>query len=79
MSRGRTSPILLFVIAIVLLPVVYSVFSTGVSLAYLTLPVLAFCSIGWFVWRVFLRIYLRATRISHARERRLLLEASQRE
>jgi len=66
----------MIVVAILLLPVVYSVFSTGVSLAYLTLPVLAFTSIGWFVWRVFLRVYLRATRIAHVRERRLLREAS---
>jgi len=60
------------------MPVVYSVFSTGVSLAYLSLPLLAFASLTWFVWRVFLRVYIRAARINHIRERRLLHEASMR-
>ena len=67
---------LIFIVAILLLPVVYSVFSTGVSLAYLALPVMAFVALTWFVWRVFLRVYVRAARINHIRERRLLHEAS---
>ncbi len=57
---------------------VYSVFSTGVSLIYIALPIFAFTTLGWFVWRVFGRVYLRATRIAHIRERRLLKEASMR-
>ena len=76
MANGRGRPLLIFVVALLLLPVVYSVFSTGVSLAYLSLPILAFVSLSWFVWRVFLRVYIRAARINHIRERRLLHEAS---
>lgn len=76
MANGRGRPLLIFIVAILLLPVVYSVFSTGVSLAYLALPVMAFVALTWFVWRVFLRVYVRAARINHIRERRLLHEAS---
>ena len=78
MANARGRQLLIFVVAILLLPVVYSVFSTGVSLAYLALPVLAFVSLTWFIWRVFLRVYVRAARINHIRERRLLHEASMR-
>jgi hypothetical protein len=78
MSNGRGRPLLLIVLVVVLLPVIYSVFATGVGIAYLSLPILACAAISWFIWRVFLRVYLRATRIAHIRERRLLMEASMR-
>jgi hypothetical protein len=78
MTHGKGRSILIIVVAIFLLPVIYSVFSTGVSLAYLSLPILAFVGLTWFVWRVFLRVYIRAARINHIRERRLLNEASMR-
>jgi hypothetical protein len=78
MARNNLSTLMIAVVALLLLPVFYSVFSTGVSLAYLALPVLAVVSIGWFVWRIFFRVFLRATRISHIRERRLLREAAMR-
>jgi hypothetical protein len=76
MLRTQGRKLLIIALAIALLPVAYSVFSTGVGLAYLTLPVLAIVGIAWFVWRVFLRVYVRAVRIAHIRERRELLEAS---
>jgi hypothetical protein len=76
MPRAQGRKLMIIVLAIALLPVAYSVFSTGVSLAYLTLPVLAFVAITWFVWRVFLRVYVRAVHIAHIRERRELMEAS---
>jgi hypothetical protein len=78
MTHGKGRTILIIIVAIFLLPVIYSVFSTGVSLAYLSLPILAFVGLTWFVWRVFLRVYIRAARINHIRERRLLNEASMR-
>ena len=78
MMRGRSRLLLMVVVALLLLPVFYSVFATGVSIAYASLPLLAFATLAWFVWRVFLRVRLRATRIAHIRERRLLLEASMR-
>jgi hypothetical protein len=74
--RVKGRPVLIFVIAVLMLPVIYSVFSTGVSLAYLSLPLLAVGALTWFVWRVFLRVYVRAARINHIRERRMLREAS---
>jgi hypothetical protein len=77
-NHAKNGSIRLLVVILLLLPVIYSVFSTGVSLAYLALPVMAFTAIAWFVWRVFLRVYIRAVRISHIRERRMLLEASMR-
>jgi hypothetical protein len=76
MPRVQGRPVTIFVVAVLLLPVLYSVFSTGVSLAYLSLPLLAIGALLWFVWRVFLRVYIRAARINHIRERRLLREAS---
>ncbi len=78
MPRPKSSPVLLFLLIVVLSPVLYSVFSTGVSLAYVSLPILAMVAIAWFVWRVFGRVWWRANNIAHARERRLLREASMR-
>jgi hypothetical protein len=74
--RVKGRPVLIFIVAVLMLPIIYSVFSTGVSLAYLSLPLLAIGALTWFVWRVFLRVYVRAARINHIRERRLLHEAS---
>ena len=76
MPRVKGRSVFIAVVALLLLPVIYSVFSTGVSLAYLSLPLLAIGALTWFVWRVFLRVYVRAARINHIRERRLLNEAS---
>jgi hypothetical protein len=76
MPRVKGRPVLIVVVALLLLPIIYSVFSTGVSLAYLSLPLLTIGALAWFVWRVFLRVYVRAARINHIRERRLLNEAS---
>jgi hypothetical protein len=78
MPRVKGHPVLIFVVAVLTLPVIYSVFSTGVSLVYLSLPLLTIATLLWFVWRVFLRVYVRAARINHIRERRLLQEASMR-
>jgi hypothetical protein len=74
--RVKGRPVLIFVVAVLMLPVIYSVFSTGVSLVYLSLPLLVIAALTWFVWRVFLRVYFRAARINHIRERRMLREAS---
>jgi hypothetical protein len=76
MPRVKGRPILIVVVALLMLPVIYSFFSTGVSLVYLSLPLLVIATLIWFVWRVFLRVYIRAARINHIRERRLLNEAS---
>lgn len=78
MSGARKRRLRWLAVVVILIAVAYFGFASGVSIAYLTLLILAFVAIAWFIWRVFLRVYWRANRIAHIRERRLLMEASQR-
>ena len=78
MPRTKTSPALIAFIVLMMIPVIYTIFSVGVSIAYLSLPILAFGALGWFSWRIWGRVMWRANRINHLRERRLLDEASRR-
>jgi hypothetical protein len=49
------------------------------SLFLLILMGAGFVVLAWFVWRVFLRRYLRIVRIRHLRDRRLTEEAVRRQ
>ncbi len=78
MARPKTSPILILVVVLLLLPVIISIFLVGASLFYITLPILVFGALSWFTWRMWGRVLWRANHIAHIRERRLLDEASRR-
>jgi hypothetical protein len=49
------------------------------SLFLLLLMGAGFLALAWFLWRVFLRRYLRIVRIRHLRDRRLTEEAVRRQ
>ena len=55
-----------------------SFFSSLAALWELTLLVAAMGVLLWFIYRIYLRIILRARRIAHARDKRLLREAAER-
>lgn len=67
---------LLFLVTGILITL--SLFNGTLTYIIVILPILVAGALGWFVHHVFLRKYLRARRILHARERRLWKEASKR-
>lgn len=74
--RVKSDIALIFLVGGILIAL--SLFKGTLTYVIVILPVLVTGALGWFVHHVFLRKYLRARRISHARERRLWKEASKR-
>ncbi|MBZ5704416.1 MAG: hypothetical protein LAN63_03625 [Acidobacteriia bacterium] len=56
-----------------------NVFSSLAALWYLALLVLAVGTLLWFFYWIYLRRILRARRIAHARDKRMLREAAERQ
>ena len=56
-----------------------NLFSSLATLWYLALLVLAVGTLLWFFYWIYLRRILRARRIAHARDKRMLREAAERQ
>lgn len=56
-----------------------NLFSSLATLWYLALLVFAAGTLLWFLYWIYLRRILRARRIAHARDKRMLLEAAERQ